>query len=70
MNTVLLSRIQRQSKLSAVEIQAPLWRHQWRSFLIIPHTDNIKREIYMYMYIPHGILKRESALSTGCWQSL
>ena len=44
---------------------SPLWRNQWRSFLIIFHADDVKREIRIYTSRLLANQKWESAPSVG-----
>ena len=48
---------------------SPMWRHQWHSFLITFHADNVKLEIRVYTSWLLANQKRESTPSMG-WISI
>ena len=52
-------------KESGRRSESPLWRHQWRSFVFISHTDDVKREIRLHISRLLTNQKRESARSMG-----
>ena len=45
--------------------ESSLWRHRWRFFVFISHTDDVKREIRLYISRLLTNQKRESALNMG-----
>ena len=45
--------------------ESPLWRHQWRSFVLISHADDVKREIRLHNSRLLTNQKRESARGMG-----
>ena len=59
------TRSYRSGKESGRRSESPLWRHQWRSFVVISHVDDIKREIRLHISRLLNNQKRESARSMG-----
>ena len=60
-----VTRSYRSGKESGRRSESPLWRHQWRSFVFISHTDDVKREIRLHIIRLLTNQKRESARSVG-----
>ena len=47
-----VTRLQRSGKKSGRRSRSPLWRHQWRFFLMIFfHADDVKREMCIYFTV-------------------
>ena len=60
-----VARSYRSGKESGRRSESPLWRHQWRSFVLISHDDDVKREIRLHISRLLTNQKRESARSMG-----
>ena len=60
-----VTRSYRSGKESGRRSESPLWRHQWRSFVFISHTDDVKHEIRLHISRLLTNQKRESARSMG-----